>query len=182
MTTVPRPVSASQSLAPDRSTASSNDVWSKIRMLAGRRLEICSRKQKWIAAHGERAAPATTGAPRRNRVAALVAATSLIVATAAVAVVLSLRPPVPEPLVTKLDAVTPPTSIRSPSRWRLTAGNWRSWRRPKGYPGLWVRPLDRSGWRGRLQEPRERTTPLEARRTSARVLRQRQAGSGSTWP
>src|SRR5262245_11000771 len=110
MTTVPRPVSASQSLAPrsldriiERCLVKDPDArWQTARDLL--------EEVKWIADGGERAAPATTGTPRRNRVAAIVAATSLIVAAAAVAMVLYLRPPIPEPIVTKLDAVTPPTS------------------------------------------------------------------------
>ncbi|HET9386257.1 MAG TPA: protein kinase [Gemmatimonadales bacterium] len=89
------------------------------------------------------AVPATTRAPGRSRAAAIVAATSLIVAIAAVAVVLYLRPPVPAPLVTKLDAVTPPTS--DPFSFALSPdGRQLAFVASEGVSRLWVRPLDQA--------------------------------------
>jgi Tol biopolymer transport system component len=82
--------------------------------------------------------------PRRHRVAAIVAATSLIVATAAIAVVLYFRPSLPAPIVTKLDAVTPPTL--EPFSFTLSPdGRQLAFvASTEGVSRLWVRALDQA--------------------------------------
>jgi Tol biopolymer transport system component len=66
---------------------------------------------KWIAAEGERAVPAGPARGRRRvRDAGLVVATALVVGILAVMVMRSLRPAVPEAIVTRFDLVTPPTA------------------------------------------------------------------------
>jgi Tol biopolymer transport system component len=98
---------------------------------------------KWIAADGERAAAvATTRTRPRDRAGWLVAAASLIVAISTIAVMLDLRPAAPEPVVTRLDVVTPPTY--DPFSFALSGDGRRLALvvTGDGISRLWVRALD----------------------------------------
>jgi serine/threonine protein kinase/Tol biopolymer transport system component len=104
----PPPLSASQPLTPlalDRTVrrclAKEPDArWQTARDLV--------EELKWIAADKEPAAhTAATPTPRPARIAWFITAAALIVAVAALVSVLALRP---QPVVTRLDVVTPPTS------------------------------------------------------------------------
>jgi Tol biopolymer transport system component len=98
---------------------------------------------KWIAAEGERAAPATpTRVRQRARAAGLVVATSLIVAVLTIVAMRALRPVAPESIVTRFDVVTPPTSDAFSFALSPNGRQVAFVASAEGVSRLWVRSFD----------------------------------------